>query len=190
MTTRLKVSSPSWIRTPADHPGVWGVAHVATIFGQTPDLISQVVDTNQNLLTSAAGERTIKRFMYTSSSEAAVFTSSHEHRSTERTNITIDTWNEEALRRIKQNSTQGPKGGFDMYAASKTLGEQAIWKWAEEHRPGFVVNTGMYISTTLKVITDIVTSSPLCMLRLLNRPRVPGTCVVISMAGGHLFEQI
>ncbi|OJJ05814.1 hypothetical protein ASPVEDRAFT_895034 [Aspergillus versicolor CBS 583.65] len=121
--------------------GVWGVVHVATIFGQTPDLISQVVDTNRNLLASAAGETTIKRFVYTSSSEAAVFTSSHEHRSTERTNITIDTWNEEALRRIKEGSTQGPKGGFDMYAASKTLGEQAIWQWVDEHRPGFVVNT-------------------------------------------------
>ncbi|OJJ57351.1 hypothetical protein ASPSYDRAFT_154282 [Aspergillus sydowii CBS 593.65] len=121
--------------------GVWGVAHIATIFGQTPALISQVVDTNRNILTSAAGEKTIRRFVYTSSSEAAVFTSSHEHGSSERANITVDTWNDEALRRIKEDSIPGPKGGFDLYAASKTLGEQAIWKWVEEYRPGFVVNT-------------------------------------------------
>lgn len=118
------------------------MAHIATIFGQTPALISQVVDTNRNILTSAAGEKTIRRFVYTSSSEAAVFTSSHEHGSSERANITVDTWNDEALRRIKEDSIPGPKGGFDLYAASKTLGEQAIWKWVEEYRPGFVVNTG------------------------------------------------
>lgn len=117
------------------------MAHVATILGHTPDLITGVISTNRNLLVSAAREDTIKRFVYTSSSEAATFSSFLEHPAGPSMPISVDTWNEEAIRR-SQTNTMGPKGGFDMYAASKTRGEQEIWKWAEENRPRFVINTG------------------------------------------------
>ncbi|GLA19226.1 hypothetical protein AnigIFM62618_006895 [Aspergillus niger] len=120
--------------------GVSGVAHVATILGHTPDLITGVISTNRNLLVSAAREDTIKRFVYTSSSEAATFSSFLEHPAGPSMPIFVDTWNEEAIRR-SQTTAMGPKGGFDMHAASKTLGEQEIWKWAEENCPGFVINT-------------------------------------------------
>ncbi|KAL2857312.1 NAD(P)-binding protein [Aspergillus pseudoustus] len=124
--------------------GVSGVAHVATIFGgdQIPDLSSAVIETNRNLLISAAKEPTVKRFVYTSSSEAAAFTSFHEHDESQVSHITVNTWNDEAVRRSQGNGTaMGPKNGFDMYAASKTLGEQALFEWVEENSPGFVVNT-------------------------------------------------
>lgn len=117
------------------------MAHVATILSHTPDLITGGISTNRNLLVSAAREDTIKRFVYTSSSEAATFSSFLEHQAGPSMPISVDTWNEEAIRRSQTNAI-GPKGGFDMYAASKTLGEQEIWKWAEENRPGFVINTG------------------------------------------------
>ncbi|GKZ36198.1 hypothetical protein AbraIFM66950_007194 [Aspergillus brasiliensis] len=122
--------------------GVSGVAHVATILGHRSDLITSVISTNRNLLVSAAREDTITRFVYTSSSEAATFSSFLEHKAGPSTQISVDTWNEEAIRRSQTNAAMSPKRGFDMYAASKTLGEQALWKWAEENRPGFVINTG------------------------------------------------
>ncbi|GKZ20832.1 hypothetical protein AbraIFM66951_004099 [Aspergillus brasiliensis] len=121
--------------------GVSGIAHVATILGHRSDLITGVIDTNRNLLVSAAREDTIMRFVYTSSSEAATFSSFLEHQAGPSTQICVDTWNEEAIRRSQTNAAMSPKEGFDMYAASKTLGEQALWKWAEENRPGFVINT-------------------------------------------------
>ncbi|RDW78933.1 aldehyde reductase II [Aspergillus mulundensis] len=117
--------------------GVSGITHVATVFGHSADLISSVVSANRNLLASASRERTVRRFVYTSSSEAATFSSLHEHKHS-KTRVGVDTWNEEVLRRIREPS---PKAGFDTYAASKTLGEQAVWEWAEEQKPGFVVNT-------------------------------------------------
>ncbi|RAH59382.1 aldehyde reductase [Aspergillus piperis CBS 112811] len=120
--------------------GMSGVAHVATILGHTLDLITGVIRTNRSLLISAAREDTIKRFVYTSSSEAATFSSFSEHQAGPSISISADTWNEEALRR-SQTNTVSPKRGFDIYAASKTLGEQEIWKWAAENRPGFVINT-------------------------------------------------
>ncbi|PLB54788.1 NAD(P)-binding protein [Aspergillus steynii IBT 23096] len=121
--------------------GVSGIAHVATIFGHTADLIASVVATNENLLASAAAEPTVRRFVYTSSSEAATFSSFLDHQDGRDAHITANTWNEEAVRRYQHDGAEGPKAGFDMYAASKTLGEQAVWKWVEENRPGFVVNT-------------------------------------------------
>ncbi|OJJ69778.1 hypothetical protein ASPBRDRAFT_31688 [Aspergillus brasiliensis CBS 101740] len=74
--------------------GVSGVAHVATILGHRTDLITSVIDTNRNLLVSAAREDTITRFVYTSSSEAATFSSFLEHQAGKSTQISVDTWNE------------------------------------------------------------------------------------------------
>lgn len=127
--------------------GVSGIAHVATIFGQA-GVIASVVNTNRNLLAAAAREPSINRFVYTSSSEAATFSSFLEHQEGKNTHITADTWNEEAVSRSQGAESAGPKAGFDAYAASKTLGEQAIWKWVEENKPPFVVNTGLSIDSS------------------------------------------
>lgn len=123
--------------------GVSGVVHVATIFGNEPDMIEKVIAMNRNLLITASKEPTVKRFVYTSSSEAAVFSSFLEHDEKNRTKITSDTWNDIAVERVRhQMSPATPKSGFDVYAASKALGEQAIWDWVKIFKPDFVVNTG------------------------------------------------
>ncbi|KAJ5578223.1 uncharacterized protein N7459_007187 [Penicillium hispanicum] len=122
--------------------GISGVAHVATVFGGTPNIIDSVIDMNRNLLITAAQEPTVKRFVYTSSSEAAVYSSFLEHDEMNSTLITANTWNEKAVERVRGGMLPPtPKGGFDVYAASKTLGEQATWQWVRECQPGFVVNT-------------------------------------------------
>lgn len=119
------------------------MAHVASIFGGAQDLISKVIKMNRNLLTTASQESTVKRFVYTSSSEAAIYSSFLEHEQHKKTHVTVDTWNEDTIQRVSRMVPMTPKAGFDIYAASKTLGERAIWEWVKEFKPQFMVNTGM-----------------------------------------------
>ena len=117
------------------------MAHVATILGSpgSPiEFISSVVDMNCNVLETAAKETSVKRFVYTSSSESAVYTSVDQPGESP---VTSRSWNELAITRAQGVSS--PSRGFDVYAASKTRGEQTIWTWIREHKPGFVANTGM-----------------------------------------------
>lgn len=110
-------------------------------------MIERVVDMNRNILVTASMEPTVKRFVYTSSSEAAVFSSFLEHDKIQPMQITSETWNEIAINRVRGGTSSGtPKEGFDVYAASKTLGEQAIWDWVKKFQPGFKVNTGNFLS--------------------------------------------
>ena len=39
------------------------------------------------------------------------------------------------------DETPEPSKGYFVYAAAKTEGERAAWKWNEEANPGFVFNT-------------------------------------------------
>lgn len=123
--------------------GVAGVVHVATIYDGGQDMIDSVIDMNRNILTTASQEPTVQRFVYTSSSETAVFSSFLEHDETQPARITTKTWNEIAIERIQgRTCSVTPKEAFDVYAASKTLGEQAIWDWIKDVQPRFKVNTG------------------------------------------------
>ncbi|OJJ35827.1 hypothetical protein ASPWEDRAFT_41068 [Aspergillus wentii DTO 134E9] len=112
-----------------------GIIHVATIFGRS-DLVTAIMQANEKLLT-AAKKSNVKRFIYTSSSEAAIYTSADK-----RGQLKVDpqSWNEQA---VKDAETPGEDlaKGFQVYCASKTRGEQAIWKWVDENQPQFVLNT-------------------------------------------------
>ncbi|KAL2281298.1 hypothetical protein FJTKL_11720 [Diaporthe vaccinii] len=68
----------------------------------------------------------MKRFVYTSSSTAATFPKPGEVFS-----VTAESWNDEAVE----------KDAFVVYAANKTESERAVWKWARETEPEFVINT-------------------------------------------------
>lgn len=153
-----------------DITGVSGVVHVATIFGGGQDMIERVISMNQNLLITASQEPTVKQFVYTSSSEAAVFSSFLEHDEKQPARIISKTWNEIAIERIQgRTSSVTPKEGFDVYAASKTLGEQAIWDWVKNSQPRFKVNTGKI--RVLPVSAEILThfsSSTVGLLRGLD----------------------
>lgn len=88
-----------------------------------------------NILKSAANEPSIKRFVYTSSSVAAA---------TPKINVkeTIDsnTWNEEAVKQAWASPPYNDDRKIAVYSASKTQGEQALWKFVKEQKPSFVAN--------------------------------------------------
>ncbi|PWY65891.1 aldehyde reductase [Aspergillus eucalypticola CBS 122712] len=123
--------------------GVSGVAHVVTIFAGSNDSPDEVFESikqlDYNILASAAAEPSVKRFVYTSSCQAANTMGLDDLDG--KTVITSETWNETAIQRAKTGSPAEWRRGFDVYSASKALGEQGIWEWVREHKPRFVANT-------------------------------------------------
>jgi nucleoside-diphosphate-sugar epimerase len=121
--------------------GVDGIIHLATIvsFSGDPDqVIPPTVAGATNILSSAVKAGTVKRFVYTSSSTAAL----NPVLNTELT-VTSETWNEESEKKAYA-AHPGPypaDNAFYAYGASKTAAERAVWKFTEEEKPGFVVNT-------------------------------------------------
>jgi hypothetical protein len=68
-----------------------------------------------------------------------------------------DTWNDAAVNLARSGNLTGnvPPGleGAVVYSASKTEAERAAWKWVEEKKPGFVLNTvlpNFNVSSSLK----------------------------------------
>lgn len=122
--------------------GVNAIIHVASDTGLDNDpnvMIPAVVRATEVLLEAAAKEPSVKRFVLTSSSSAAL---------TPKPNVdqtaTVDSWNNEAVDVAfnKKGQNIGPNPyGFIVYAASKTQGERALWKFMKEQKPGFVANS-------------------------------------------------
>lgn len=53
----------------------------------------------------------------------------------------LDTWNDFAVKAAWSKDTPEDQKPFLVYAASKTEGERAAWKWVKEERRGFNLNT-------------------------------------------------
>ncbi|KAB2580941.1 Aldehyde reductase 2 [Lasiodiplodia theobromae] len=119
--------------------GVSGIAHVASVMGDSPDpnvVIPTVITGALNALRSAAKEPGVKRFVLTSSSTAA-----YSPKPGVAFDITEKSWNEDAVAEAWADPPYDESRGLAVYAASKTQSEQAVWKWVEEEKPNFVVNT-------------------------------------------------
>lgn len=52
-----------------------------------------------------------------------------------------DTWNDDAVAAAWSKDTPPEEKPFTVYAASKTEGERAAWKWIKEEKRGFTLNT-------------------------------------------------
>ncbi|KAJ9615281.1 hypothetical protein H2200_001356 [Cladophialophora chaetospira] len=99
--------------------------------------IPLVVEGTLNALRAAAAESSIKRFVLTSSSTAAISPTPNVEFSADES-----TWNEEAIKAAwAPPPYEGEQRKLDVYSASKTQGEQAAWKFMKEQKPGFVLNT-------------------------------------------------
>ncbi|KAE8136478.1 hypothetical protein BDV38DRAFT_249596 [Aspergillus pseudotamarii] len=120
--------------------GAASIAHMATPVMQfyDPNIAApMVVNGTVNVLASAAAEPSVRRAVNTSSSAAAaspqpnkVFTMDEE------------TWNEAAVKAAwAPPPYEGSQRCLDIYSASKTQAEQAAWKFMEEKKPHFVLNT-------------------------------------------------
>ena len=117
--------------------------HVATIspaIDPHPEDPSRVIDPVVNgtryILQSAAAEPSVKSFVLTSSSFAAVFREKNWARK-----LDEDSWNEESVEKAYSLPLDDPKKVSHIYAASKTLSERAAWDFYKEERPSFIVNT-------------------------------------------------
>lgn len=91
---------------------------------------------SQGIFTSAAREPSVKRFVYTSSSQAATDPIPNKE-------FTIDsnTWHDSCIEEAWAPPPYADERKWAVYAASKTEAEKALWKFAKEQKPGFVVNS-------------------------------------------------
>ena len=124
----------------ADHDikGVSGVVHVASVLSFDADpnkVIPQVVAGAVNALEAAAKQPSVKRFVYTSSSTAITAPKPNE-----KFEVSIEDWNTEDVEAAWKPPPYEPTRNWAVYGASKTQAEQAVWKFAKEKKPDFVVN--------------------------------------------------
>ncbi|GAO17623.1 uncharacterized protein UV8b_06051 [Ustilaginoidea virens] len=116
-----------------------GVIHVASDLSLNPDpnkVIPPVLSGVRNALTAAARNPCVKRFVYTSSSTAAtapivdtVF------------DVDTNTWNHDDVQAALAPSPYNDDRKLAVYAASKMLAEQECWRFMEQEKPVFTLNT-------------------------------------------------
>ena len=119
--------------------GVSAVVHTATIFFMDPNphnVIPGTISGTVNALEAAAQEPSVKRFVLTSSSLAALITKPNNP-----VKVTTDTWNDEAVELAYHNPPYEPERALPVYAASETLSEKEAWKFMNKEKPGFTLNT-------------------------------------------------
>lgn len=120
--------------------GVHGIAHTSHSMDLNPDPNISVTGTiNQTLsiLNSASTQPDVKRFVLLSSCAAACKASPNAVQT-----ITATSWNDDEVQKAwDPNYKDLLMPGLAAYGASKTQGEQAAWKWVEDNKPGFVLNT-------------------------------------------------
>lgn len=88
-----------------------------------------------NALAAAAGEPSVKRFVLTSSSAAALIPKPDDP-----VVVTTGTWNDEVIAFAYRDPPYEPERAYPVYAASKTLAEKEAWKFVLERKPAFVLN--------------------------------------------------
>ncbi|KAH7144207.1 hypothetical protein B0J13DRAFT_635165 [Dactylonectria estremocensis] len=123
--------------------GVSIVAHSASIlsfdfnpYNVIPDVIAGAI----NALKAAHAESSVKRFIFTSSSAAAISSTI----GAPGIKVTEETWNEHAVKEAWAEPPYTPERAAAVYSASKTQAEQEVWKYHKGHqneRPDLVVNT-------------------------------------------------
>ncbi|KAM5520811.1 aldehyde reductase [Fusarium oxysporum f. sp. phaseoli] len=120
------------------------IAHTASIMSMDADpnnVIPGVISFAVAAIKAAYAEPSVKRFVFTSSSSAAVVS----QRDVPGVKVTEESWSEGAIKKAWADPPYTPDRRGAVYAASKAQAEQAIWKYHKEHRsekPELVVNTG------------------------------------------------
>ena len=119
--------------------GCEGVAHVASDLSFSPDpnvVIAGCVNGIKAILEEAQSEPSVKRFVYTSSSNAATGPLVGEAR-----HVNTSSWNDEILEVAWAPPPYGPDRAYAVYAASKVACERAAWEYIQERVPKFILNT-------------------------------------------------
>ncbi|EXJ79557.1 hypothetical protein A1O3_07836 [Capronia epimyces CBS 606.96] len=138
--------------------GVSGVIHVASdvSFNSDPDLvIPKVVAGTVNVLKAAAKEPRVKSVVLTSSSNAVVT------QGVSKNGLVIDqsTWNDTVVQAAYSKDTPAQIQPLVVYAASKTEGERAFWKWVADNKPRFTTNSVLPDLTLGKILLPEIPGS-------------------------------
>jgi len=144
-----------------------GIVHAASVTTLNPDptqVIPPTVAMATGILNAAKKAGVCKRFVFTSSSSAAWIPKPD-------TNFTIDkdTWNTTSVDKVRaMEPPYKPDGFYDVIAASKVEAEQAVWKFVEDEKPDFVVNSVVPNTNIGRVLLKPASSSANFVLAILN----------------------
>lgn len=119
--------------------GMSAVTHVASIVTFDPDpskVIPQTVRGAVSILEAALREPSVREFVYTSSIVAATIPAPGNT-----THVDRHTWNDAAVQLAWSPPPYDPMRGSIVYMASKTEAEKAVWRFVEEEKPHFTVNS-------------------------------------------------
>ncbi|KAI9820468.1 MAG: hypothetical protein M1826_000905 [Phylliscum demangeonii] len=124
----------------AGPPGAHQIHHVASPanFNLTSveEVVHVAVDATKNVLQTAhdcAGPQ-LEAVVVTSSVAAII----NESQTPANHVFTEADWNEASVKVLEQANIQ--PDGIQLYFASKTLAEKAVWSWREEHKPSFSIS--------------------------------------------------
>ncbi|QKX61985.1 uncharacterized protein TRUGW13939_09141 [Talaromyces rugulosus] len=146
--------------------GAAGFIHVASdvSFDTDPNqVIPVVINLTTNALNAAAQEASVKRFVLTSSSSAALWPTADNE------GLVVDenSWNETAVKAAWDPNTPEGEKPLNVYGASKTEGERTAWKWVQENKPGFVFNSVLPNFNTGPTLHPEIGGSTMSMIRSL-----------------------
>lgn len=113
------------------------------------NVIPQTIAGAVNIAESAAKEPSIKRFVYTSSSTAI-----SSAKANVKFEISTENWNDEAVEKAWMPPPYNPDRAMVTYGASKTLAEKAIWKFAKERKPAYIVNAVLPDANIGEILND------------------------------------
>lgn len=115
--------------------GADGFIHVAlpgSVPGDSDERPQEAIDSALAVLRAAAGEPSVKRVVFTSSSVAVIAPPDFKDKT-----LTDQDWNDEGAESYAATKEED-KNGFGWvnlrYAAMKTLSEKAAWKWVSEEK--------------------------------------------------------
>lgn len=125
---------------------VSAVVHVASAMNLQADaqkMISETVAGTMGVVRAAAKTPSVKQFVYTSTTATLL-----GYETGTPFYVTQDTWNErDPVKALEWDNTaehsqqESMEQGVVVYAASKTEAERALWKFVEESKPHFQVNS-------------------------------------------------
>ncbi|KII85735.1 hypothetical protein PLICRDRAFT_178764 [Plicaturopsis crispa FD-325 SS-3] len=117
--------------------GVSAVIHVAAILNLSTvleEVYEPDVQGTLSVLRAAAKTSTVERVIVTSSTTAGAYP-----RPDVAVAVTEDSWNACSINKYKD--LEGPLRAHHIYAYSKTESEKAAWKFVQDEKPGFTLNT-------------------------------------------------
>ncbi|KAJ5431746.1 NAD-dependent epimerase/dehydratase [Penicillium cf. griseofulvum] len=148
--------------------GVSGVAHVASdvsFSSNLEEVVPWVLRAVHNVLDAASRHCDIQRVVMTSSSIAVLFPEPNK----EGIVVREDSWNDEAIKQAYNPEAPEHMKGMICYAASKTEGEKAAWRWMEKNKPDFQFNTVLPDFTLGRVLHEEIHGSTMGWVRGLTK---------------------